>query len=206
MTADDEHGGMVAECPQCNTQVEIPPSDLGVDAAAGADLLETPGTGDGDEAVETIGDEAVLFAEQMGIEVEQVEVEPRIPSAVAADDEVVEYVEYEDQGHDPRAAAALGFGEVDTSTSARAARARQSQAAAQRRNRHHFKKFAIPLMLIMSGLLMLIAVWSTIQLAGGVTGDRRQRAMLMMTSWPVILILMFGAWWFHRDIRRSEQG
>lgn len=191
MTADDEYGGMVVECPHCDAQMEIPRNDLGVDAVAGL--------GPGGNAVETASDEAVLFAEQMGIEVESRD------TSAAADNNVAGHAEYEGLEHDPQAAADLDFGEMNTSAATRFARVRRSQAAAQRRNQHHFRKSAIPLMLIMSGLLMIIAIWSTIDLAGTPTESIRQRATIMMVSWPVILILIFGAWWFHRDIRRSEQ-
>lgn len=199
MTADDEHGGMIAECPQCKLRVQIPQLGVEADGAVGADLMDVPVAVPVSEApAESVGDEAMLFAEQMGLEVEEPAAEPQTASAVSP--------EADAEAYDLEAAEELGLEQIDTSPTARAARAKQSQAASQRRAQHQFKRAAIPLMLTMSGLLLVFAIWSVIDLATGATAALRDRAILMMASWPVILILLFGAWWFRRDIRRSEQG
>jgi len=207
MTADDEHGGMIARCPNCQQEVRIPADDAEaaepvVPIASAApeetapDLEHAPADAAGSE-------EALLFAEQMGLEVEApAEVELLEADGVSVGAEPETGVDY---GLEHGEHAELLAEDADTSMAARAARAARSHAAARRKAQFHFKKAAIPLMLALSGLLLIFAVWSLVDLAGGAQGTLRQRAMLMMLSWPVVAILLFGAAWFYRDIRKAEQ-
>jgi len=87
------------------------------------------------------------------------------------------------------------------------------KSSARRRHTHHFRRTIIPLMLVVGGLLVVLAMVVTVMLVL----DREGRiyidadsAVLGRNGWLAAVlafslgvILLGGAWMFHRDVRRE---
>ena len=76
-----------------------------------------------------------------------------------------------------------------------------------RANVNAYKKMMIPLLLVVGVLLILIGLLGVSMLIAAEEADSGTRWHALMTavalvSFPLGAILLFGAWWFHRDVGR----
>jgi len=209
---------MAAECPNCGRRVQIPyPAvELTGEPLAAAPAGEPMGPSVVEPAApaasgEAVGDEARLFAEQMGLPVEAPDdgepaAEAPVVSTGDQDDWPLPAVGA-DAAADP-AAGELGLdGAPDTSAAARAARANRHHAVSRRKAQHEFKKVAIPMMVVVGVLLVIAGAWSwgmhIPQTASGaqMVGVNAVRYF----SFPLAIFLLFGAGWFLWDTRRRSK-
>ncbi len=71
---------------------------------------------------------------------------------------------------------------------------------------HAYKKMMIPLLLVVGVLLILIGALDVTMLAQADEGELRTRwhalmAAIALASFPLGAILLFGAWWFRREVK-----
>jgi len=92
-----------------------------------------------------------------------------------------------------------------------ALRARQAHAVVAGRrmttaHRHVFKRWMVPLLAIVGVLLLVVGVLSYVILGlNEGKGDRDDElTVIMAISFPMAAIVIFGAWWCHRDVRRRR--
>ncbi len=66
-----------------------------------------------------------------------------------------------------------------------------------------YKRTMIPLLLVVGGLLILVGALSAWMLLRQVDTGGHSAALVLVTlvSFPLAALLVFGAWWFHRDVR-----
>jgi len=89
------------------------------------------------------------------------------------------------------------------------------QTRARAATAHHFRKTMIPLLLIVAGLLFILATITLVV----VDAPPDEEAVFQKTDWlvkygralalvayPLGVILIGGAWWFRRDIKRAGGG
>jgi hypothetical protein len=78
------------------------------------------------------------------------------------------------------------------------AAALRAQAAALAYS-HAYKKFMIPLLIIIGVLLLVVGIITAYMVS--TEGDRRPlMVVVMLLSFPLGGALLFGAWWFNRDV------
>lgn len=90
---------------------------------------------------------------------------------------------------------------------ARGARGARIAGRQARANVNAYKKMMIPLLLVVGALLILIGLLGVSMLIAPEEADSGTRWHALMTavalvSFPLGAILLFGAWWFHRDMGR----
>ena len=109
----------------------------------------------------------------------------------------------------PDDALDLGMAETIGVAGAEAFRARQVRARAvgadtRRVHTHAYKKLMIPLLLVVGALLVLVAALSALMLVWhrGQGSNDEALALVTLVSFPLAGVMAFGAWWFHRDVRR----
>lgn len=90
---------------------------------------------------------------------------------------------------------------------ARGARGARIAGRQARANVNAYKKMMIPLLLVVGALLILIGMLGVSMLIAAEEADSGTRWHALMTavalvSFPLGAILLFGAWWFHRDVGR----
>jgi len=85
-------------------------------------------------------------------------------------------------------------------------RAAMLQANARKANKHAFKQFMIPLLIVVGGLLILLSVITMVMLATGEEGSAVQDygKFFIVAALPVGAILIMGAWLFFLDTRKSR--
>jgi uncharacterized membrane protein len=83
--------------------------------------------------------------------------------------------------------------------------ARQAQAQA-RAHAHSYKKFMIPLLLVVGGLLVLVGLISSGMAFKGAVDESAlsdaRMGLVAVISFPLAAVLLIGAWWFHRETSR----
>lgn len=78
---------------------------------------------------------------------------------------------------------------------------------AQHAQTHQFKKMAIPLLLAVGALLLVMCIAMGVMLLTGNMGegDNTLPIVFVVAALLVSLILLAGAWWFHKEIRSHQQ-
>ena len=91
-----------------------------------------------------------------------------------------------------------------------AVRARQAHAVSADRqmaaaHHHVYKRWMVPLLVIVGVLLVLVGVLSGVMLIHnrGRGSHDGPLALVLVVSFPLAAMMIFGAWWFRRDIRRK---
>jgi len=86
---------------------------------------------------------------------------------------------------------------------ARQARASALSAQQARATHHAYKRTMIPLLLIVGLLLIVVGVLSSAMLIWHRGEGMHDTALAAVTlvSFPLSAILLFGAWWFRRDVK-----
>lgn len=77
---------------------------------------------------------------------------------------------------------------------------------------HRFKTVMIPLLLVVAVILFVMGSITAMMASGGGDGlsDREffveNGRYFTLAAFPLGAILLFGAWWFHRDVRGARRG
>ena len=89
--------------------------------------------------------------------------------------------------------------------------ARQAHAASAGRqmaaaHHHVYKRWMMPLLVIVGVLLILVGLLSGVMLLQnrGRGSHDGALALVLVVSFPLAAMMIFGAWWFHRDVRRTS--
>jgi len=87
----------------------------------------------------------------------------------------------------------------------RARRARSASIGADdaRSRSAAYKRTMVPLLLAVGGLLLLVGILSAMMLTGRQAAGPPDDRLVLVTliSFPLAAMLIFGAWWFHRDVK-----
>ena len=123
-----------------------------------------------------------------------------------AGDELDDLGEAGDESVEAEAAAMTGVS-GRRAYQARGARGARIAGRQARANVNAYKKMMIPLLLVVGALLILIGLLGVSMLIAAEEADSGTRWHALMTavalvSFPLGAILLFGAWWFHRDVGR----
>jgi hypothetical protein len=107
------------------------------------------------------------------------------------------------------AADTAGMPAMDFAAAAPDSRTRYANAnrMAQHAQTHQFKKIAIPLLLAVGALLLVMCITMGVMLlTGGMGhGDMTMYVVFVVAALFVSLILLAGAWYFHKEIHSHQQ-
>ncbi|MBS3734761.1 MAG: hypothetical protein KGY99_07520 [Phycisphaerae bacterium] len=95
-----------------------------------------------------------------------------------------------------------GFPARRESAAQRQARNETVRSKATKAHAHQYRRFMIPLLLVVGIMLFILGV--IVAITGGASGGVGT-TIAVVVSFPVSAILVFGAWYFHREVTRAEQ-
>ncbi len=119
-----------------------------------------------------------------------------------SDDDFAAAPAEEADGYDAEIAAATGLAGEDARR-ARQARSANIGAHQARATRHASKRFMIPMLLALGVLLLVVGLASVLILSRGDSGADAKLTIVMLLSFPLAAVMIFGAYWFHREVKRD---
>jgi hypothetical protein len=143
-------------------------------------------------------------------ETETEDVEPVVDWAAAPTADPAEVVPFADAPSQPGSGGAPAAGAGASGQGSRAARQADFQRKSRQSQSHQLKKMMVPLLLVTGLLLILMGAATTIITRGGASlGEDGPVSpglarIMMITSFPLAIALLAGAWYFHRESRPDE--
>ena len=100
-------------------------------------------------------------------------------------------------------ATGVSGGQTVHARQAHAASAGRQMAAA---HHHAYKRWMMPLLVIVGVLLILVGLLSGVMLLQnrGRGSHDGALALVLVVSFPLAAVMIFGAWWFRREVRRAS--
>ena len=88
------------------------------------------------------------------------------------------------------------------SLAVRRAHATTFTANQARAHAHAYKKFMLPLLLIVGALMLVVGIVAGYMGASASQKDGQKLFLIAAVSFPIAAVLLFGAWLFYRDVRK----